>query len=663
MRKRLRHLGALAAVFAAPIAAQPAPEPAARTVQQRFDSAAAKLAARDWAGALADLDALEADLAAPDRPGSANLALVRASRGEALQHLGRVADARATLAQALESGGLEHPSLLGERDAARIRLARLEEFEHDHAAANRNFLTLAESTGDELTKIVALTGAARTEMFVDAAAALRHIDEALALTEAATGLGKEELSTVLGLKGRVLLNAGRFEEAQELLRRAVSLRGGLGTRVDQGDIALRSDMALALLRAGDTEEARRYLAYTGAGRTEENLQTPAEMSLPACGGVAGLRPEDVAVVQFAILSDGTVVGAQPILASRPGEMAYDFARAVNGWRWDAEAAEQIDPFFRVATRVEVRCTNSVKRPPVTAEIDRALTGWMESKGIDLAERDSVVAPVEQLEAQLAAESGVHKRLEAMIELGRHPGVGHKKSRAYIGDALALIRTADAPPAAIVSVAVSDADLSVRYGSNYRAWNARTAAALTPLLGDPIVANDPRLRATVRLILADRYAEARAGDAEVAALRGVTEDAGLSDRDPLKIGALVMLANIAANEGRLAEAQAAYQRTGLTAQQCALIDGGPVMRRTGASSSDFPREAMRWGFEGWTSVEFDIDAEGRTANRRIIAAYPPAVFAEASAGILDDARYRASYRPEGDLGCGGQTQRVVFKLPG
>lgn len=662
--KSFGHLGALAMALAAvPVQAQPAAPAAEQSVQQRFDSASAKLAARDSAAALADLEALEADLVARNQPASANLALVRAGKGEAFEHLERFADARAALAQALESGGLERPTLLGERDDARLRLAKIEEYEHDHAAANRSFLTLAETTPDEVTKIVALNGAARTEMFVDPAAAMRNADQAIALAEGGSGLGKEELSTVLGTKGRVLLNAGRFEEASEVLRRAVRLRGGLGTRVDLGDVALRADAALALLRLGNKDEARKYLAYTGAGRTEDQLRMPREMPLPACGGVAGLRPDDVAVVQFAILTDGAVVGAQPILASRQGEMGYEFARAINGWRWSPEEAARIDPFFRVATRVEVRCTNEVKRPPVTLEIDMALARWLASEGVELAEKDSVAASVDQLEAQLARASSPLERLKATIELGRHPGVPHKASRAYIAEALALIRSTDAPPAAILALAVSDADLSVRSGRSHRTWSARSAAALAPLLSDPIVANDPRLRATVRLILADRYADARARDAEVATLRGVAGDAALSDRDPLKIGALVMLANVEASEGRLDAAQAAYERTGLTAQQCALIDGGPVMRRSGASSSDFPMEAMRWGFEGWTNVEFDIDADGRTVNRRIVAAYPPAVFAEASTGILEDARFRGSYRPEGDLGCGGQTQRVVFSLPG
>jgi outer membrane biosynthesis protein TonB len=140
-------------------------------------------------------------------------------------------------------------------------------------------------------------------------------------------------------------------------------------------------------------------------------------------------------------------------------------------------------------------------------------------------------------------------------------------------------------------------------------------------------------------------------------------AGLASTDPIRVGALARLSSLELAAGNVPAAQAAFQATGLTAQQCALIDAGPGMKRSGAQSSDFPREAMQWGFEGWATIEHDVAADGRTLNQRAVIAYPPFVFSEAATGIIKETRYEQSYRPDGSLGCGGKTQRIVFRMPG
>ena len=115
-------------------------------------------------------------------------------------------------------------------------------------------------------------------------------------------------------------------------------------------------------------------------------------------------------------------------------------------------------------------------------------------------------------------------------------------------------------------------------------------------------------------------------------------------------------------GRKEEAQASYAATGLSATQCAALDSGPQLRRTGADSSDFPDDAMRWGFEGWTATEFDVAADGRTSCQRVVAAYPPEIFADASRRIMQQARYTVSYRPGGDLACTGESRFIRFAIP-
>jgi outer membrane biosynthesis protein TonB len=72
--------------------------------------------------------------------------------------------------------------------------------------------------------------------------------------------------------------------------------------------------------------------------------------------------------------------------------------------------------------------------------------------------------------------------------------------------------------------------------------------------------------------------------------------------------------------------------------------------------------MLWGFEGWTQMQYDVSADGHVLNQRAVVSYPPFVFDKASGNVVKGARYEKTFRPDGGLGCGGQTSRVIFRLP-
>jgi len=118
----------------------------------------------------------------------------------------------------------------------------------------------------------------------------------------------------------------------------------------------------------------------------------------------------------------------------------------------------------------------------------------------------------------------------------------------------------------------------------------------------------------------------------------------------------------ATRGDLAGAAAAFARTGLSAEQCDQLGLTPDLRAAGASSSDYPMEAIRMGFEGWVMAEADVTPDGRTATQRAVIAYPPFVFDQAAVGIAKGARYASSFRPEGSLACQGARLPIRFLLP-
>lgn len=640
------------AAMAAPLEAQ--------TVQQRFDAARQKLDAKDGAGALAALKALEAFLLAQPKPNETNLAITRAQLGEAFVLLGRGDEARPVLRAALAGGGLDKPELAIVKDNARLLLANVAEGMLEHAAARAEYLRLAGDTAEPVTRTVALMGAARTGMFTDAPAALRDVDAALAIAEKNLAVGKRELANVLGLKGRILTNNGQFAAARALLARAVSLRGGLTQRVYQQDVALRADAAVAMLQLGQAEDARKYLAYTGAGRTEVQLEPAVDMPLPACGE-EGLEPGDSAVVQFAILDDGRVIGAQPVYASKQGEAAYVFARAVNGWSWQPENASKVKPFFRLSTRVEVQCSNQVKRPPMTMAFERGAAEWFRAKGVAPLAKGS--------DAELAIEIGKRlrepaaadpERLMLLMASAGNSTLESEVKLARAAEAVKVARQINAPPDVIFLAALRHA-VAHAYG-NGAGWSSRNARLFdnyTAMRDDPVFAA-PAMQAVLNLQIANAAGELKRRDAEQQALTLIAESKGLNEHDPLKVAALVQLANLYAARKDAAQASAMYDRTGLTAKQCALVDGGPVMMRQG--TGEFPMEAYAWGFEGWTALEYDVAADGSTRNQRAVAAFPPRIFAKASEQLARTVKYRVSYRPEGDLACTAMQRRVRFTIP-
>jgi tetratricopeptide (TPR) repeat protein len=308
-----KYVAPLAALAAAALAAPlPAAEPA--TVQQQFDQASEALFAERWQEALAGFDALEKRLAR----NPASLAVVRVRKGEALLRLNRLAEAKQALELGLPALPEGDASLRDDRASALLALGAIAERALDYRLANRHYRAAQASADTPVLQGRAFDGVIDTGTFVDPATALADADRGLAWYAAQKGLPKEVQGDLLALKGRVLLNLGRFDEAHSLLRDGMKKLGGLTTKVTQSDVIARSDLAIAALLAGKEAQAREYLAYTGAGRIAEQLIPGMEMNVPKCGE-NGLSPSDVGVVEFAIAEDGTVARVSPVYASGGGE--------------------------------------------------------------------------------------------------------------------------------------------------------------------------------------------------------------------------------------------------------------------------------------------------------------------------------------------------------
>lgn len=639
-----------------------APAPAAETVQAQFDRASAAYAAGRWDEALSGYQALEKRLSSGKNPTS--LALARLRKARTLDKLDRSSEARAILAENLPVVAAK-PQLSAEAYDAASVLGVIAYKDLDFpgsAAAFETALRLAATDGERIAVLPLLS---RALMFDADGRSVDYAEQAITLARADKTIPKEKLAELQTMKARALLNHGDPKAALAAAREAIRLLGGLTLKSSLTDIASRSDAAIAAMLIGDKESARQYLAYTGAGRiTQAPFAVAMEMRPPSCGGPDDIRPTDSAVIEFGILPEGTVAYAVPIYASRPGPMAAAFARAARDWVWKPEAVAKIPGFYRALTRVELRCTNSFETPSILALLGNDLAIWLTQQRLQPAPARGASAPeIATLRAELdrrraiAGANGL-QLVPIQLALGASPVVPFEEARGWLVDASDALTRAGAPVAARAFVDI----LLANVGTDNRKVRERMDK-LEAVLARPEVAAEPRAASAIRLLDVEWNGAAMPAARRADLLKTVATDARLPERDPLRVGAWVRLASEQARANDLAAARVSFDQSGLSAAQCALVDATQAMTRSGASSSDYPMEAMRWGFEGWVKAEFDIGADGRTLNQRAIIAYPPFIFGQATVGITTDTRYQQTYRPQGALGCSSKTINVQFVIPG
>lgn len=642
-------IGASAALCPASAQQQPS------TAQQLFDAAAALEAKADWAGARAGWERLEQAAGRNKR----TRAVARLRKGNALYQLGELDAAVTALRASLADLPAIDPTLRADRHQAHLILGRVAEDGLDYATAAGEYAVAEKLADTPAQSLGALLRLAATQTFIDPAAAAAALDRADS-TAAQIKVDRQVGALLARQRALLLLNQGEFSGARAQAERAVKLLGGLTLKSNLEDIAARGDAALALLLAGQPDEARKYMAYTGAGRVPGGFGPGAEMKAPDCGGEAGLKPSDVAVVEFSIGENGQVVYAAPVYAAGGPGVALEFARAAREWSWTPEQAKALPPFFRNRARVEMRCSTAFERPSITDFLWEDLAGWLESKGATRPEgtgSDAALAAGYRAALSAAEAAGADRvaTVPLLYQLAINAVVSREESNAFARRALAIATANGAPPTARLLL-----DLLVQRSEDAETWNNnRYTRRLAALAANPVYAGDPRARAAALLLLAD----ALPGQGGREQLQGVASDTRLANNDPLRVGALIRLASLEQQAGKPELARAAFAQSGLAADQCALVDKTPKFLGANNGANAFPREAILWGFEGWVQTEFDILADGRTRAVRATLSYPPFVFSGAGEKVFKSARFEKTFRPDGGLGCGALSQRVRFLMPG
>jgi len=654
-------------------ASSPVPTPSANpstgqvpTLQQRFDQAVQLVDENKCGEAIKALDAL---LATPQvKPESLPWSMANTMKGRCQVRTAAYEQGEESIRKGLPSlkaAGAQFAldvnlSLIAMGDAA---LARL-----DYAGAKEQYLA-ANMDSNPVQAVFLHIKRAKAMAFDGGPEPLKEAAEAIRIAETLPNFPKDQLAALYTIQGRILLNQGRAREAYQELRKVMTLTGGLDLSVSLADIAMRGDLALAAELVGDTDNARKYQAYTGAGRIVESPFTRAlVMTPPVCGAETGLRPEDFAIVDFAIGSDGHVINATTTYTTGSAQVATAFARAVSDWAWDPEQIKAIPTFYLLSTRVELRCTTAGEQAPgAQAPLRSMFIHWafgqiaIADDGLgDQAARRRLGDKLQAMAADPANLADPQRKAAIFGLLAITDPAGPLRRDQWLTQALQA--GAHIPVEPRTWLEIEQIGIRISSSTSVRGLPSAKVGDLIALLSRPEIEASPMAAGTIRLLAARQVHNRLEKQQELTMLRQVADDDRLPAQNALRQLAHLTLANVAAADKDFAAAQAHFTATGLTEEQCALLGVEPALQRSGLSNNSFPMQALMWGFEGWVRVEYDVLNDGRTANVRPLIAYPPFVFAKAAADGMKSSRFKSSYRPAGNMACSASTLNVNFRLP-
>ena len=133
-------------------------------------------------------------------------------------------------------------------------------------------------------------------------------------------------------------------------------------------------------------------------------------------------------------------------------------------------------------------------------------------------------------------------------------------------------------------------------------------------------------------------------------------------EPRRRALLLRLATVQRAAGDLSGARASWRAAGLAPGSCLALDEPPVHVEGTITDEHYPPDAIANGIAGATIVDFEVSADGRTANRRLILSAPSAIFDP----ITDETFAAFAFLPGRSGGqaraCTGMTRSVRWQLP-
>lgn len=653
------------AAFAVVLAGGPhlaAAQPAPASPQDLYNAGQAAFDRHDWPVAI---DQLSRALAAlKDANPSLTRAVINARLARAQLMASRLDDARRTANLAIGLFDAVKITTGDELADCYLVLGEAERYDlrpREAAVAYQRAIALKDPKTDPAGLLDARAGLALATMVTDPDTAAKAADAILNDAPSVKAMSPATLAQYETLRGRAELNRGHPKEALDFFKSAISRTGGLSRRITLAQESVRGDAAIATQLLNYEDATHQYLAYSGAGHLpQEDWLSQGSTPLPECGGPLDITPQDTAVVEFAIGENGRVQGAGAVYASRPGEMGVAFARAVRDWRWPPDTVKTLDPFWRAAVRLQLRCDST------TAELAdsfwRASYGWLVGRDLQVAD-PAADGPIQGSPAA-AALTDDRAEIAALLDRFRYHYEPKRAPDADLDRLRDLLAKDEAPPEARAVFAYLNALWSHRRPPNSNPFQTearfkadRMALALPDLDSDP---RGARSAAWLRTEMAIAYAEAHDLGLARSILTQVTQlpFRMLAENDDVRRVAVVQLVSLEAHVQKAGP----EKDQGPGPQRCAVVDVKPVATNRTITDELFPREAMRWGFEGYVHESFDIRRDGSVENIRTVMAYPPFVFNKVTERAVAQFRFIPPIGPDGQfIGCVNQAQGVLFRL--
>jgi hypothetical protein len=646
-----------AAAIAAIVIGCGVPARAASTRQQIYDQAQAAFDAGDWATAIAGFT----QVAGP----ASNLA---PSHAQAIMHA-RLAQAYTMTdnnSAARASAELATRALTDPADATDAALAwstlggvYLFDLDMNAAIAAYQHVIASAAVGVAL-KNNASVGTAIAAMVTDPPRAANALDTVLNDSKYIAALAPMARAQIEDLRGRAELNRGQPQLAMHWFDAAIAHSGGVtGTMVNLVQIGIRGDTAIAYYLLGRQDQLHNFLAHTGAGHLDNSdWIRHAHFDVPVCTADT-MRPEDTAVVQFSLDAEGNVIRAEPIYASRPGATGVAFARAIGTWHSNPQDIEKLRPFWRNNIRVQIRCLN---RPPVadiSEQVGRSADPWLDQINAAHFRNEGLLG-----KATFQVNAGDVTGIAAMLKQTRELA-SEGKSDPVLDAQLDAALAAYSAPADVRALVLWFRSFPPKDSTVSRRKFAEGQADRLLALITPFVAAWPNSYGASWLQLEYAIAREKGGQFEMArpALEAVlaASATAVPRDDVLRTVAALHLAMLDRQAGDAAGAAAHIAASGLTSEQCALVDVEPVMTKAAVSGSDFPLEALEWGFDGYVRYAFDIDPDGLVRNSRTVLAYPPFLFNTAAEKASQRFRYLAPTIGGTTVGCSEKLDSIRFEV--
>ncbi len=646
-------------------------------MQDAYNAAQAALDAGKDEEAVQGFSALLAKLPNADKPGNRTAALIRSRLGSAYMRMNDAASAVGPLERANKDLPVATEADRRERLAVQLDLARALDASQERARAKqayRDAMASALALQSEMDVLNAHIGLGRLSIFDDPATARQELDTAIQLAVKLKVDG-EPLASVYGLRGRVELNHGNLSAAKKWFELGLKSAGGMGRKVSVADTRIRSDLGIVNFLIGNGESAREYFAYTGAGRLPDGgITRGAETPLPYCGVGTGVDPADLAIVDFSIADDGRVLAPTTVYSTRPGVIEDAFERSVASWSWNPESLAKLHKFWRQSVRLQLRCVGTGARGSVDSEFWREWGDWARSKGVaggPVAGSDVLQLPLLRAELLRRVSANGPSSLQlvpVLLGLANNSIVSRAEAKDAIGRVNEILVSSNAPANVRIkwelgfeTIFGSNSGKKNTYSKDYGLALSQKIPALLVRIesrGDGATKGAELVRLTLATML-----EQTGNKPAAHALYSAIVSAPLTilpDNNPMRQVALLRLASIAAANKQIDVARAALDATGLSPDQCAIVDSSPIKKLGGASQFEYPPETAGWGFGGFTQVAYDIDAAGKPLNVRTVIAYPPFIFSKVVEDGVRRFRYEPVFRDGANAGCGGMMQSINFK---